>query len=234
MSTQPSSAIDSTGARTPPTSRIRPVWFVWAAALVVGVVGGGGVAVLARSHPAAGLPPAPALHDVATWGAGVRPAPDFRLVDQRGTPFSLGDLRGRPVIVTFIDPLCRNLCPVEARVLDAAVLQLPAARRPAIVAVSVDPWGDTATTFAEDRAHWRLPAGWRWGVGTKSQLAAVWHDYGIGVQVTTKKLVGVTVRNITHTEASYVVDASGHERALLLYPFRVSDVVSTLRRIGAA
>jgi cytochrome oxidase Cu insertion factor (SCO1/SenC/PrrC family) len=232
MSTHPSSAIDSTGARSP---RIRPVWLAWAAALVVGVAAGGGVALLVRSHGrTAGPPPAPALHDVATWAAGVRRAPDFHLVDQHGTAFSLGGLRGRSVIVTFIDPLCRNLCPLEARVLDTALRQLPPARRPQIVAVSVNPWGDTAATFAEDRAHWQLPADWRWGVGTKPQLAAVWRDYAIGVQVATKKLAGVTVRDVSHTEASYVVDASGHERALLLYPFRVSDVVSTLRRIDGA
>lgn len=210
------------------------MWLAWAAALLVGVAGGGAVAVLAHGHRTTGPPPAPPLHDVATWAAGVRPAPGFRLADQRGTPFSLGDLRGRPVILTFIDPLCRNLCPLEARVLDAAVRQIPAARRPSIVAVSVDPWGDDAATFADDRVHWQLPAEWRWGVGTKAQLAAVWHDYAIGVQTTKTTLAGVTVRNVSHTEASYVVDASGHERALLLYPFRVADVLATLRRIGAA
>ena len=39
------------------------------------------------------------------------------------------------------------------------------------------------------------------------QLAAVWKHYGIGVSVTTKTLAGVTVRNIVHTEAAYLIDA---------------------------
>jgi hypothetical protein len=39
------------------------------------------------------------------------------------------------------------------------------------------------------------------------------------------------MHDVTHTEAAYVVDATGHERALLLYPFGPSDVVSALKHI---
>jgi hypothetical protein len=39
-----------------------------------------------------------------SWPAGRRRAPVFRLRDQLGRPVSLAGLRGRPVIVTFIDP----------------------------------------------------------------------------------------------------------------------------------
>ncbi|MBV9367809.1 MAG: hypothetical protein JOY89_26505, partial [Solirubrobacterales bacterium] len=41
----------------------------------------------------------------STWGAGVRRAPNFFLRDQDGRPVSVAANRGRPVIVTFIDPL---------------------------------------------------------------------------------------------------------------------------------
>jgi cytochrome oxidase Cu insertion factor (SCO1/SenC/PrrC family) len=218
-----------------PSSRLRrarAIWAFWAAALVLGIGVGTGVAVAVGAHGHARTPAAaPPLHDVATWKAGVRPAPDFRLVDQYGTRFSLGDLRGRPVIVTFIDPLCRDLCPLEAKILGEAVARLPAARRPAIVAVSVDPWGDSKTAFAEDRIRWRLPSSWRWGAGTETQLRPVWKDYAIGVRTTEKTIAGVTVRRVDHSEASYVVDGSGDERALLVYPFRVADVLATLRRL---
>ena len=46
------------------------------------------------------------------------------------------------MIVTFIDPLCRTLCPLEAQVLNNTVRQLPASKRPAILAVSVDIYGN--------------------------------------------------------------------------------------------
>jgi hypothetical protein len=39
---------------------------------------------------------------------------------------------------------------------------------------------------------------------------------------------------VEHTEASYVLDAAGDERALLLYPFRVTDLVHVLRSVAAS
>lgn len=169
---------------------------------------------------------------VATWPAGARPAPGFRLVDQHGVPFTLRSLRGRPVVVTFIDPLCRNLCPLEAEVLMRAVRRLPPAQRPQIVAVSVNPWGNAKSAFAEDAAHWRLDLSWRWGVAGHRELARVWRAYEIGVQFVTRTIGGVKVHEVVHTEGSYLVDATGHERALFLYPFDAADVAASLRRIS--
>jgi cytochrome oxidase Cu insertion factor (SCO1/SenC/PrrC family) len=201
------------------------------ALLLVAVAAGVALFAVRRSSPAAAVrhPAAPPLSSAATWAAGAKPAPDFQLADEHGTPFRLRDLRGRTVIVTFIDPLCRNFCPLEAKVLNEAVRSLPAAQRPAIVSVSVNPWGDTRTAFREDATHWQLGADWRWGVGSYGRLAQVWKRYGIGVEVASKTVAGVTVRNITHTEAAYVIDKRGDERALFLYPFRAADVARVVR-----
>lgn len=152
----------------------------------------------------------------------------FSLTDQGGARLSLARLRGRPVIVTFIDPLCRNYCPREASVLSTAVERFRSAR-PVIVAVSVDPWGDSRQNFREDAAHWRLAPGWIWGVGTESQLATVWRRYQIAVELTTKTVAGIRVHEITHTSAAYLIDRMGYERALLLYPFDAGEVVAALR-----
>ncbi len=46
---------------------------------------------------------------------------------------------------------------------------------------------------------------------------------------TTKKLAGVTVHTIAHTEGAYLIDANGYERALFLWPYRADGVVQTLR-----
>ena len=84
----------------------------------------------------------------------------------------------------------------------------------------------------QDAAKWRLVPQWRWGIGTHAELARVWRDYEIGVQVAKRTIAGVTVREIAHTEATYLVDASGHERAVFVYPFRAADVLRTLRRVA--
>lgn len=169
-----------------------------------------------------------------TWAMGKKLAPGFSLRNQDGGPISLRQFRGRAVIVTFIDPLCRNLCPLEAKVLGRMVAQMPAAQRPAIVAVSTNQWADARKNLLLDRSKWSLPSDWHWAVGSPQALARVWKDYAIGVSVATKTIAGVKVRRITHTEAAYLVDPSGYQRALFLYPFRASDVEHTLRSLTRA
>jgi cytochrome oxidase Cu insertion factor (SCO1/SenC/PrrC family) len=216
-----------------PRGRMTPLRLGALAALVAAVAGAaiGGTLALRTKHPVVART-APPITSIASWPAGARPAPGFRLVDQHGVPFTLRSLRGRPVIVTFIDPLCRSLCPLEARVLMQAVKRLPPRARPAIVSVSVNPWGNTHSAFREDAEHWQLDSRWRWGIADRRTLRRVWRAYGIGVQFVTTKVGGVVVHEVEHTEASYVLDATGHERALFLYPFRATDVAATLRRIA--
>jgi cytochrome oxidase Cu insertion factor (SCO1/SenC/PrrC family) len=167
-----------------------------------------------------------------TWPAGRRRAPDFALRDQAGHPVSVAAYRGRPVLVTFVDPLCRNLCPLEAKVLNQVVSQMPVSQRPAILAVSVDVYANARSNLLQDVRKWELVPQWHWAVGRPAQLAAVWKRYAIGVSVVTKKIASTAINYITHTEAAYLVDATGHERALFLWPFYPQDVERTLRSLS--
>jgi protein SCO1 len=166
-----------------------------------------------------------------SWPAGRRPAPNFVLRDQNGHRASMAQFRGRPVIVTFVDPLCRNLCPLEAHLLNQVVGEMPVSRRPVILAVSVDVYADTRADLLQDEHKWELVPQWHWAVGPPAQLAAVWKRYEIGVSVVTKRIAGTTINYITHTEAAYVIDATGHERALFVWPFYPQDVEHTLRQL---
>ena len=167
-----------------------------------------------------------------SWPANTRPAPDFVLRDQTGHHVSVAQYRGRPVIVTFVDPLCRNLCPLEAHLLNQVVGEMPAAGRPAILAVSVDVWADSRADLLQDERHWELAPEWHWAVGPPAELARVWKRYEIGVSVTSKKISGATINYITHSEAAYVIDATGHERALFLWPFYPQDLRHTLAQLS--
>ncbi len=204
--------------------------------MVAGVAVVAGVVLVivreSRAPAATEVSAAPQGGPVATWPSGSRRAPGFRLNDQHGVPISLALLRGRPVVVTFIDPLCRNLCPLEAKVLMQMARQVPAAKRPTVVSVSVNPRADSLANFALDQQHWQLDASWRWAMGPQTRLARVWRDYGIGVQVVTKVVAGVTVRSVVHTEGSYVIDRDGYERALFLYPFTADDVAKTVMSLS--
>jgi cytochrome oxidase Cu insertion factor (SCO1/SenC/PrrC family) len=217
-----------------PARFLQPRYLVLSAAVFGGAAVGVLLALLHQSPRAVPAGPRAATAAAATWAAGARPAPDFSLTDQAGRPISLRRFRGGPVIVTFIDPLCRNLCPLEARILDRVQADASPAWRPAVVAVSVNQWGNARRYLRQDVVKWRLGAGWRWAVGAPGALKKVWRDYDIGVQDAPNTVAGVTVHQISHTEAAYVLDARGDERALFLYPFRAADVERALKKLVAA
>jgi len=167
----------------------------------------------------------------ATWAAGAQRAPDFSLTDQNGAAVSLAGLRGRPVIITFIDPLCRDFCPIEAQHLNDVANAFPQASKPAIIAVSVNIYGNAHATLMLDARKWKLVPEWRWAIGHPAQLSRVWNAYHVQVLAMTKKVAGVTVRAVGHTEAAYVIDAKGYQRALFLWPYRADGVIQTLRTL---
>jgi len=163
-----------------------------AGAVVVGVGVGIGVAVAQGSGGGATPKLGAGLDPGTTFPAGTRRAPDFRLRDQAGRTITMRSLRGRPVVIAFIDPVCHL-----------------------------------------DAVRWRLAPEWRWALGGYPVLEKVWQQYAIGVQVHTKTLAGVTAHTVDHTEAAYVIDPSGYERTLFLYPYRSGDVVNAVRRVSA-
>jgi cytochrome oxidase Cu insertion factor (SCO1/SenC/PrrC family) len=206
-------------------------WALGAVVLVLAAVVAA-LVLVGRPHATATMA-ANAATDVpaATWPTGRKAAPAFDLTGETGAPFSLASLRGRPVVITFIDPLCRDYCPTEAQHLSAAVRSLPEAQKPAIVAVSVNTAGNARATLQLDRRKWKVVPQWRWAVGEPSALSRVWRAYGIQVLVTTRKIAGVNVRYIGHTEAAYVIDRDGFERALFVWPYTAKGVLTTLRSL---
>jgi cytochrome oxidase Cu insertion factor (SCO1/SenC/PrrC family) len=210
-------------------------WIFWGALVSAGLAAGLALLLLGSSPRASTDAAAPVSEAPAgTWAAGKLRAPDFRLTDQTGAALSLAGLRGRPVIVAFIDPLCRDFCPLEAKRLNAVARSFPAGAKPAIVAVSVNVRGNARANLVQDVDQWNLVPQWRWGVGSEAQLASVWKSYHVGVLVTTKKIAGVTAYYIAHTEAAYVIDAKGYQRAVFLWPYSSDAVTRTLRSLTSS
>ena len=205
------------GADTLGRRHFRParVAAVLIAAILVGI--GGGVALhflLARTTSAAIVTERYGLEGQASWPPGARPAPAIdTLLDQSGRRFSLSSLHGQTVALAFFDSHCNQECPLEGRELAAAEQSLPAAQRPVLVAVSVNPLDTPASARKAARA-WGLAAvaSWHWLMGTRAQLAGVWKAYDI--------YVGRPVNgDIPHTEALVLIDRAGYERSGYLYPF---------------
>ncbi len=168
------------------------------------------------------------VHGEAAWAEGTRPAPMIdTLHDQNGELFSLASLRGRSVAIVFFDSHCHQECPLEGRALAAAEQSLPAARRPVLVAVSVNPLDTPASATSAAKA-WGLAsaAPWHWLMGTRKQLAPVWAAYHIYVS---PHPVG---GDIVHTEALYLVDRRSYMRSGYLYPFLSAYVSGDLRTLA--
>lgn len=211
-------------------------WAIPGLSVLCGVAIAAPILALGRSQrtssPRAYSPVSLVSPPAATWGAGARRAPNFLLSDQAGRPVSVAANRGRPVIVTFIDPLCRNFCPLEAQVINQMERQLPPAHRPVVLAVSVDVYANARRYLVQDDREWHLVPEWRWAVGRPAYLAGVWGNYRIGVKVTTRRINGTVTYRIDHTEAAYVLDATGHERAMFVWPFNPQDVAQVLRQLA--
>lgn len=206
------------------------VWLLALALLLAAVSAGAALALVSRPASDRTANPVSAFGPAATWSPGVKVAPVFSLRGEDGRGISLAALRGRTVLLTFIDPACRNLCPLEARELNGAVESTPAAQRPAIVSVNVNPWAETAALLRADRFKWALGSHWHWALGSLRQLRPVWRSYRIAVDMRIRKLAHVVVHDVSHTEATYVIDRSGHIRALFLWPFSGDAVMRTAAR----
>lgn len=180
-----------------------------------------------RSQPGAGTGLRWTLHT---------PAPAFDLFDQAGRRTTVASLRGRTVLLTFLDSRCTNLCPIEGAQLAAVQQRLPGARRPELVVVSVNPL-DTPATVAHfvREAGWTGP--WRWLLGSKQALQPVWRAYHIGVKLSHGQAVqtgNTTIRlgsSIVHTIALYLIDRTGQERYGYLPPFHPAAVAKAVAAV---
>jgi protein SCO1/2 len=110
--------------------------------------------------------------------------PPFALMDQSGSPFSLGEYAGTAVVINFIYTRCPipTYCPrLSARF---AELQ-PALRRTfgddvALLTVSFDPKHDTPEVLAAyARRYTRDTKQWRFATGTEEQVDAITGAFGV-------------------------------------------------------
>ncbi len=201
-------------------------WFAGgvAAAALVGIAIGVAFHTQLTGPAAADTVAVPVLHGQATWPANRRVAPALALRDQHGRPVTLASLRGRTIALTFLDSLCKESCPIEGRMLAAAVRETRGAARPQLLVVSVDPAGDTPSTVARALRRWKLPADTVWLLGTRARLRPVWDAY----QITVDPVSG----DIVHSTAVYLIDRRGYERAGFLMPFVPALVADDFRALG--
>ena len=156
---------------------------------------------------------------------GSVPAPDFRLTDQFGQQVSLSQFKGKPVVVTFMYTHCPDVCPLIAEKLHTVMQGLGSdAQKVAILAVSVDPKGDTRTAAMSFSEQHKMTGYWHFLIGAQNQLSPVWTAYAIDAQ-------RISASTSTHTSALYVIDKEGRERVILDQDFTSAQMTSDLKTL---
>jgi protein SCO1/2 len=155
------------------------------------LLGGSGASTVSAADPTG-------LH------GAVRPpqarAVDFSLRDQDGKPATMREYRGRTVVVTFMYSTCQDTCPLTAQQIRAALDDL--GHDVPVLAVSVDPVGDTPLHVSRFLVKQHLTGRMRYLTGTRAQLAPVWRAYGIQPQGA----------GYEHTASTVIVDGTGAQR----------------------
>jgi protein SCO1/2 len=179
-----------------------------------------------RNGAGGAVNPNPATSQSGLQGTNLEsvPAPDFQLKDQFGNPISLAQFKGKPVVLTFLYTHCPDVCPLTAEKLHATMLNLGKdAQRVAVLAVSMDPKGDTAAAAQNFSKVHKMIDYWHYLIGTHDQLAPVWASYSVDAQAATSS------GSVSHSSAVYVIDKQGHERVLLDNDFSSSQLAADLK-----
>ena len=168
---------------------------------------------------------------VAGTTLGAQPAPVFHLRDQSGALVSLDRLRGRPVVLTFLDTSCSlATCASTVQSLDeAASLLGTQASNVAWLAVSTNP-----RTTPSDVAAWlaarHVTMDLRVLLGTETQLTLLLAAYH--VQGTASP--GQAGAMGAYPLVTYLIDGQGREREMLHQTYDPRLAAQDLRALLAA
>lgn len=178
---------------------------------------------LRTNNTTAGATPSTNQSGLQGTDLGSTPAPDFRLTDQSGRPVALSQFRGEPVVLTFMYTRCPDVCPLTAEKLHQVQLLLGRdAAHVEMLAVSIDPRGDTRTAALKFSQTHKLTTNWHYLIGTHDQLSPVWNAYSVYAQ-------DAMENKITHTDALYLIDKQGRERVFFADDFTNQQLTSDLR-----
>jgi protein SCO1/2 len=137
-------------------------------------------------------------------GLAGRAAPRMVLTDgASGRALDTASLRGRPYLVTFLFTNCPDVCPLIGQELRQSLEELgPQADDVAVVAVSVDPRGDTEEAVRVWLRRQRQPGNFHYLIGSEQQLQPAWRAFYAAPQIAGDP-------DSAHTAVVWLVDAQG-------------------------
>ncbi len=162
-----------------------------------------------------------------------RPMPEMNLIDQAGQPFGVERLRGHWTFLFFGFTNCPDICPTTLATLAAVrseLADLPAAERPAVVLVSVDPARDTPAMLARYVRH--FDPSFTGVTGDAASIDALTRELGVAVMIGAPAADGSYT--VDHTAAIFLIDPDAAWTAVFGMPHVAQTIAGDYRSIVGA
>jgi protein SCO1 len=160
-----------------------------------------------------------------TYGEPYPVADEIDLTRTGGTRFRLSDMRGKIIMLFFGYTSCPDVCPTTMAELNQALEKAgDKADQVQVIFVTVDPQRDTPERVQEYMNHFNPDF---IGLsGSESELAKVWHDYGVFREIADGSSAAGYLVN--HTARVTLIDQQGNLRVSFPFDTPVEDVVHDL------
>jgi protein SCO1 len=155
-------------------------------------------------------------------------AAPLALRDAAGRRFTLRGQRGRNVLVTFLYTHCPDVCPLIASSLNTVLRGAGKRGNVEVLAVSVDPKGDTAKAVRAYARRMRLDPRFHYLIGSRAELRRAWTAWHVVSVDRAPNLVD-------HIAYTALVDREGNERVVYDAQVSAEHVLHDLRvlnRVG--
>jgi protein SCO1/2 len=151
----------------------------------------------------------------------VSPAPPLALRNYLGQSINIDSYKGKVVLVTFLYTHCPDVCPLITSNLRVMQNLMPASVRSkvAIIAVSVDPRGDTPAAVAAFLARHEMTGRMQYLVGSAHELGPVWQAWGVGSERDATK-----PQFVNHSGLIYGITGSGKRLTIYAANFQPPEV----------
>jgi protein SCO1 len=157
-------------------------------------------------------------------------APPLALRNYLGQPVNIDSYRGKAVLVTFLYTNCPDICPLITSNLRVAqnVMGPKESSKVQIIAVSVDPRGDTPKAVAAFLARHEMTGRMQYLIGSASELARVWKAWGVGSERDAQQ-----PQFVNHTGLIYGITASGKRETVYAASFQPGEIAHDVPLLAA-
>jgi protein SCO1/2 len=160
----------------------------------------------------------------------VAAAPALELRNYLGERVNIDAYRGKAVLVTFLYTNCPDVCPLITSNLRVAqnLMGRATASKAQIIAVSVDPKGDTPEAVAAFLARHGMTGRMQYLLGSAKELARVWKAWGVGSERDAQQ-----PQFINHSGLIYGITGSGKRLTVYTASFRPEQIAHDVPLLAA-